>query len=121
MQYWANNENLIRHTLELFNVLATGYGASKNLCKIETTRLILQNHMASQFAFCYNEKQGRNRILYFQVLCKLLFADDNVDERTFYEFMKPFDLRFNNLGPLDSIEAFRQDTTRVNHPTSFFR
>lgn len=69
--------------------------------------------MASQFAFCQNEKQSGNRILYFQVLCKLLFADDNVDERTFYEFMKPFDIRFRNLGPLDSFEAFRQETTRV--------
>ncbi|KAG2198377.1 hypothetical protein INT47_009782 [Mucor saturninus] len=112
LQYWANNEQLIRRTLELFNELATGYGASKNLRKIETTRLILQNHMASQFAFCQNEKQSENRILYFQVLCKLLFADDNVDERTFYEFMKPFDIRISNLGPLDSVEAFRQETTR---------
>ncbi|CEP19967.1 hypothetical protein [Parasitella parasitica] len=112
LQYWADNEQLIRRTLELFNELATGYGASKNLRKIETTRLILQNHMASQFAFCQNEKQSENRILYFQVLCKLLFADDNVDERTFYEFIKPFDLRFNNLGPLNSVEAFRQETTR---------
>ncbi|KAL9545414.1 hypothetical protein MBANPS3_007153 [Mucor bainieri] len=112
LQYWADNEQLIRRTLELFNELATGYGASKNLRKIETTRLILQNHMASQFAFCQNEKQSENRILYFQVLCKLLFADDNVDERTFYEFMKPFDVRFSNLGPLNSVEAFRQETTR---------
>lgn len=112
LQYWANNEQLIRRTLELFNELATGYGASKNLRKIETTRLILQNHMAAQFAFCQNEKQSENRILYFQVLCKLLFADDNVDERTFYEFMKPFDIRFSNLGALDSVEAFRHETTR---------
>lgn len=114
LQYWANNEQLIRRTLELFNELATGYGASKNLRKIETTRLILQNHMAAQFAFCQNEKQSENRILYFQVLCKLLFADDNVDERTFYEFMKPFDIRFSNLGALDSVEAFRHETTRVS-------
>ncbi|KAI8368699.1 armadillo-type protein [Blakeslea trispora] len=112
LQYWANNETLIRRTLELFNELATGYGASKNLRKIETTQLILQNHMASQFAFCQNEKQSENRTLYFQVLCKLLFADDNVEERAFYEFMKPFDIRINNLGPLDSIEAFRQENTR---------
>lgn len=114
LQYWANNEQLIRRTLELFNELATGYGASKNLRKIETTQLILQNHMAAQFAFCQNEKQSENRILYFQVLCKLLFAEDNVEERTFYEFMKPFDIRISNLGPLDSVQAFRQENTRVS-------
>ncbi|KAI8091890.1 armadillo-type protein [Thamnidium elegans] len=93
-------------------IMPTGYGASKNLRKIETTRLILQNHMDSQIAFCQNEKQSENRILYFQILCKLLFADDNVDERTFYEFIKPFDIRIRNLGPLDSVEAFRQQNTR---------
>ncbi|KAI9275093.1 armadillo-type protein [Helicostylum pulchrum] len=112
LQYWSGSEVLIRRTLELFNELATGYGASKNLRKIETTRLILQNHMDSQIAFCQSEKQSENRILYFQILCKLLFADDNVDERTFYEFIKPFDIRIRNLGPLDSVEAFRQQNTR---------
>jgi exportin-7 len=70
--------------------------------------------MASQIAFCENGKQMDNRILYFQVLCKLLFADDNVDERTFYEFIKPFDLRITNLGSLNSIEAFRQDSVRAS-------
>ncbi|KAI8975114.1 armadillo-type protein [Mycotypha africana] len=116
LQYWANNEQLIRRTLELFNELASGYGASKNLRKIETTQLILQNHMDSQFAFCQtnDDKQNENRIVYFQVLCKLLFAEDNVDEKTFVEFMKPFDLRFNDLGPLDSVESFRQESTRRN-------
>ncbi|KAI9470807.1 MAG: armadillo-type protein [Benjaminiella poitrasii] len=115
LQSWGNNELLVQRTLELFNELAAGYGASKNLRKIETTRLILQNHMATEFAFCQstnNKRQDENRILYFQVLCKLLFADDNVDERAFYEFMKPFDIRFSNLGPLDSIEAFRTESTR---------
>lgn len=115
LQYWSGSEVLIRRTLELFNELATGYGASKNLRKIETTRLILQNHMDSQIAFCQSEKQSENRILYFQILCKLLFADDNVDERTFYEFIKPFDIRIRNLGPLDSVEAFRQQNTRVSY------
>ncbi|KAI7902274.1 armadillo-type protein [Cokeromyces recurvatus] len=115
LQYWSNNGLLIQRTLELFNELATGYGASKNLRKIETTRLIMQNHMATEFAFCQstsNKRQDENRILFFQVLCKLLFADDNVDERTFYEFMKPFDIRFDNLGLLDNVEAFRFENTR---------
>ncbi|KAI8977942.1 armadillo-type protein [Pilobolus umbonatus] len=112
LQYWASNEQLIRRTLELFNELATGYGASKNLRKLDTTRLILQNHMTSQFTFCDNENQSENRVLYFQVLCKLLFAEDNVDEHVFYEFMKPFDVRIRNLGPLNNIEAFRQESTR---------
>jgi exportin-7 len=112
MQFWADNELVIRRTLELFNDLNTGYGASKNLRKIETTNLIFQNHIASEIAFFQHEKQRENRTLYFQILCKLLFADDNATERIFYEFMKPFDMRIQALGPLDTIEAFRQEKTR---------
>ncbi|KAG1463670.1 hypothetical protein G6F56_005236 [Rhizopus delemar] len=112
LQLWADNELIVRRTLELFGYLNTGYGASKNLRKLETTNMILQNHLSSEMTFFQYEKQSENRIIYFQTLCKLLFADDNITERIFYEFMKPFDMRIQLLGPLDTIESFRQEKNR---------
>ncbi|OAD70386.1 hypothetical protein PHYBLDRAFT_188120 [Phycomyces blakesleeanus NRRL 1555(-)] len=111
LQFWGDNELVIRRTLELFNDLAGGYSALKNLRKLDTTQLILQNHMSSEFAFFESEKHRQNRMLYYQVLCKILFAEDNC-EREFIEFMKPFDLRFKSLASLDSVEAFRQEHVR---------
>ncbi|RCI05216.1 Exportin 7, partial [Rhizopus stolonifer] len=113
LQLWADNELIVRRTLELFGYLNTGYGASKNLRKLETTNMILQNHLSSEMTFFQYEKQSENRIIYFQTLCKLLFADDNITERIFYEFMKPFDMRIQLLGPLDTIESFRQEKNRL--------
>lgn len=52
-------------------------------------------------------------MLYYQVLCKILFAEDS-SEREFYDFMKPFEMRLEPLQALDSVEAFRQDPVRVN-------
>ncbi|KAI8143944.1 hypothetical protein BJV82DRAFT_683294 [Fennellomyces sp. T-0311] len=87
------------------------YSAVKNLRKIETTRLIMQNHMSSEFAFFESSKHQQNRMLYYQVLCKVLFSEDN-NEREFHAFMKPFELRLQPIETLDSVEAFRQDAVR---------
>ncbi|KAI9028957.1 armadillo-type protein [Phycomyces nitens] len=111
LQFWGGNEFVIRRTLELFNDLASGYSALKNLRKLDTTQLILQNHMSNEFAFFESEKHRQNRMLYYQVLCKILFSEDNC-EREFIEFMKPFDLRFKRLASLGSVEEFRQEDVR---------
>lgn len=88
------------------------YSALKNMRKIETTQLIMQNHTSREFAFFEDEKHQQNRMLYYQVLCKILFAEDNC-EREFEEFMKPFEMRFEPFESLDSVEAFRQEPVRV--------
>ncbi|KAI7869031.1 armadillo-type protein [Spinellus fusiger] len=111
LQFWGNSEVVIRRTLELFNDLASGYSAMKNIRKLDTTQLIMQNHMSTEFSFFESEKHRQNRMLYYQVLCKILFTDDSC-EREFIEFMKPFDLRFKSLARLDSVDAFRQDHVR---------
>ncbi|KAI9317921.1 armadillo-type protein [Dichotomocladium elegans] len=82
-----------------------GYSSLKNLRKIETMRLILQNHTSSDFRFLESEKQQQNRMLYYQTLCKVLFAEDNC-EREFYAFMRPFELRLEPIEALDS-DIFR--------------
>lgn len=69
--------------------------------------------MSTEIAFCQHEKQHDNRILYFQILCKLLFADDNITERAFYDFMEPFHRRIEALGSLDTVEAFQQESVKV--------
>ncbi|KAI7855239.1 armadillo-type protein [Circinella umbellata] len=111
LQCWGHNEVVIRRTLELFNELATGYSAVKNLRKIETTRLVLQNHMSPEFAFFESSKHQQNRMLYYQVLCKVLFSEDN-NEREFHAFMKPFESRLQQIEMLDSVEQFRQEPVR---------
>ncbi|KAI9485249.1 MAG: armadillo-type protein [Benjaminiella poitrasii] len=107
LQIWGDSEFLIRKTLELFYELASGYSALRNLRKIETTSLIMRNHMSSEFTFFNHDKHKHNRMLYYQILCKILFAEDN-NESEFYEFMKPFEAKLESLALLNTIEEFQQ-------------
>ncbi|KAG1081018.1 hypothetical protein G6F42_023115 [Rhizopus arrhizus] len=67
----------------------------------------MQNHLSPEFTFLSNDKHRRSRMLYYQILCKILFADDNC-EREFFEFMKPFEARLDSLSMLNTIEEFQQ-------------
>lgn len=115
LQIWGESESIINKTLELFNELASGYSALKNLRKIESTSLIMQNHLSNDFSFFNGDKHCQSRMLYYQVLCKILFAEDN-NEREFYEFMKPFEVRLDSLSLLDTIEEYRQPEVQVKSP-----
>ncbi|KAI8388848.1 armadillo-type protein [Radiomyces spectabilis] len=112
LQIWRHDVHVIYRTLQLFNELASGFSALRNIRKLQTTQLVLQNHMSSDFAFAGNEKHRQNRMLYYEVLCKILFTDDNC-QREFYEFMRPFDLRLQPLLLLNSADAFRQESVRI--------
>lgn len=112
LQVWGESESVIRKTLELFNDLASGYSALKNLRKIESTSLIMQNHLSNDFTFFNSDKHRQSRMLYYQVLCKILFAEDNC-EREFYDFMKPFEARLDNLAMLNTIEEYQQPQVQV--------
>lgn len=86
----------------------------RNLRKTEAMQIMLQNHMSSEFAFFENEHHHQqNRMLYYQVLCKVLFADDHC-ESDFYAFMRPFEERLEPLEALDSVDAFRQPAVRAS-------
>ncbi|CAO3613563.1 unnamed protein product [Cunninghamella echinulata] len=111
LQFWGDNESIIKHTLELFNDLASGYSAIRNLRKIDAIQYLLQNHMNSGLAFFDHHTQNNvhrhHRMLYYQILSKILFAEE-VNELEFDAFMKSFEQKLDELAQLDTIEAFRQ-------------
>lgn len=116
LQFWGDNETIIKQTLELFNDLASGYSALRNLRKIDAIQYLLQNHMNSGLSFfdhhTNNDVHRHHRMLYYQVLSKILFAEE-VNELEFDTFMKSFEQRLDELAQLDSIEAFQQIAVKV--------
>ncbi|ORZ07865.1 armadillo-type protein [Absidia repens] len=123
LQFWGNNGHLIKQTLALFNELASGYSALKNIRKTETITYLLQNHMNSNngfFGVLDNQENNssnsnihrHNRMLYYQILCKVLFAEE-VTEVEFDTFMKSFEQRLDGLAQLDSIQAFHQIPVKI--------
>lgn len=113
LQIWGASESIIKQSLELFHDLASGYSALKNLRKIDATTLIMQNHLSNDFSFFNHAKHRQSRMLYYRVLCKILFAEDNC-EGEFYEFMKPFELRLDRLSTLSTLEEFQQPQVQVS-------
>lgn len=102
---------MIKRSLELFDDLASGYSALRNIRNIESTQLIMQSHLSNEFSL-FSDKHRKSRVLYYQILCKILFADEDDCESEFNDFMKPFELRLQNLNSLDTIEEFQQSQVR---------
>lgn len=120
LQCWGEDTHVIWKTLDLFNELASGYSALKSLRKIESMTLLMQNHLSTEFTFLHNsDKHQRNRMLYYQILCKILFAEDN-NEAEFYEFMKPFEDRLNELSLLSTREEFQQPQVQVKSTNQIY-
>lgn len=105
-----------RHVNLDAELLFCRYSALRSLRKTENTQLILQNHTSGEFAFLEHEVHRQNRMLYYQTLNKVLFADD-IGEDELLDFMKPFDMRLAPLEELSSIDAFRQEPVRVSWPS----
>ncbi|KAI8064521.1 armadillo-type protein [Gongronella butleri] len=112
LQYWGDNVRMITKTLNLFEDLTAGFMGIRTLLKADTTQHIMQNHMSNSFAFFSNPKQLENRSLFYRIMCKLLFGEDNVTASSFFDFMQPFDLKIAQLGPLNTEDDFRQDNVK---------
>lgn len=79
----------------------------------------MQNHLSSDFAFFNNDKHRQSRMLYYQVLCKILFAEDDC-EKEFYDFIKPFEMRLGQLAVLNTIEEYQQTEVQVSCKSFLF-
>ncbi|RUS20332.1 Exportin-7-B [Endogone sp. FLAS-F59071] len=111
LTFWGQSPSVITKSLRLFNDLASGYSSVKQLRKLDSTQYIMQNHASKQFSFLENSDNSASRMVYYSSLSKVLFAEDS-GEREFYEFMKPFEVTFDKLATLPSIEAFRQEPVK---------
>lgn len=102
LQKPGQSELMIQKTLLLLNELASGYSSLRTLRKMESTVLLLSNHDVSI----------KDRLLYYQILSKILFAEEDC-EREFNEFMKPFEVRLNQLAMINTLEEFQQPSIQV--------
>ncbi|KAF9133775.1 Exportin 7 [Mortierella sp. 14UC] len=94
---WRKQEDLlVLRTLKLFTNLASGYSSVKYIRKLDTTKALLKNHSAPDFKFldptrkCSDTAVSRCRTIYYTMLSRILFAEDNVDAE-FWRFIKPWE------------------------------
>ncbi|KAF8927100.1 Exportin 7 [Dissophora ornata] len=101
---WRRQEDqLVIRTLKLFTDLSSGYSSVKYIRKLDTTKALLKNHNSSKFRFLDPMRKkpdtdvGRCRTIYYTMLSRILFSEDNVDA-SFWRFVRPWE------GTLDQIK-----------------
>ncbi|KAI1321611.1 Exportin 7 [Mortierella claussenii] len=95
-------DQLVLRTLKLFANLSAGYNSVKLIRKLDTTRALLKNHDSSEFQFLdpargsASADVGRCRTMYYTMLSRILFAEDNVDA-DFWRFVKPWETSLDQI------------------------
>ena len=77
LKCYAQCEDVIEQTLNLFQELAAGYMSGKLLLKLEAVNYIMEHHTREYFPFLDEYGNSRNRTIYYSTLGRLLFMEDS--------------------------------------------
>ncbi|CAM6032695.1 unnamed protein product [Sphagnum compactum] len=106
LKCYAQCEEVIEQTLNLFQELAAGYMSGKLLLKLDAVNYILEHHTREHFTFLDEFKNSRNRTIFYFTLGRLLFMEDS--SAKFKAFIASLQQVFVNLEVIP-VEAFRSD------------
>ncbi|KAH9557462.1 hypothetical protein CY35_07G085500 [Sphagnum magellanicum] len=106
LKCYAQCEEVIEQTLNLFQELAAGYMSGKLLLKLDAVNYILEHHTREHFTFLDEFKNSRNRTIFYFTLGRLLFMEDS--SAKFKAFIASLQQVFVNL-EVTPVEAFRSD------------
>lgn len=77
LKCYAQSEEVVKQTLNLFQELAAGYMSGKLLLKLDAVNYILENHTREYFPFLDEYSNSRNRTIFYFTLGRLLFMEDS--------------------------------------------
>jgi len=107
LTYWARDGFVVKKTLDIFKNLATGLLSSKILVKLDLVEAMLTHHTAQHFPFLNFPENSHNRTSYYEILSRLLFANEHVDR--FPQFTAPFREVIEFLHRQTSVEELKQE------------
>ncbi|EGC39230.1 hypothetical protein DICPUDRAFT_52776 [Dictyostelium purpureum] len=105
--HWAENDEIIKKSLEMFWDSVNGHSTSKLLIENKVTKDILKGHGPAMFPFLEKNQNSRNRTTLYKTIGKLLFTDENLNH--FDEFIEPFDQTIKRLLDIKTPEEFRTE------------
>ncbi|KAM0896612.1 hypothetical protein ACQ4PT_023079 [Festuca glaucescens] len=109
LKCYAECEDVIDHTLALFQDLASGYMTGKLLLKLESTKFIMANHSRENFPFLDEYRCVCSRTNFYYILGSLVFMEDGPIK--FRTFMEPLlQIAVNLEASADA--AFRTDAVK---------
>eukprot|EP01059_Diplonema_ambulator_P037508 TRINITY_DN994_c0_g4_i2.p1 TRINITY_DN994_c0_g4~~TRINITY_DN994_c0_g4_i2.p1 ORF type:complete len:1121 (+),score=264.73 TRINITY_DN994_c0_g4_i2:54-3365(+) len=96
LKVWKKSQRLINEALNLFLELSTGYSSGRTVLKLDTVKLLLQQHTHPSFSFVDEPENSKQRTRFYKILANLLFRLTSSDG-PFEQFMKPLQERANHL------------------------
>ena len=106
LKCYAQSEEVIEQTLNLFQELAAGYMSGKLLLKLDAVNYILEHHTREYFPFLDEYNNSRNRTIFYFTLGRLLFMEDS--SAKFKAFISSLQQVFVSL-EVTPEQAFRSD------------
>ncbi|XP_010543785.1 PREDICTED: exportin-7 isoform X2 [Tarenaya hassleriana] len=77
LKCYTMSEEVIDHTLSLFQELASGYMTGKLLLKLDTVTFIIANHTREHFPFLEEYRCSRSRTTFYYTIGWLIFMEDS--------------------------------------------
>ncbi|KAH9619691.1 hypothetical protein KSS87_015760 [Heliosperma pusillum] len=77
LKCYTESEEVIEHSLTLFNELASGYMTGKLLLKLDTVKFIVSNHTRDHFPFLEERRCSRSRTTFYYTIGCLIFMEDS--------------------------------------------
>lgn len=100
LKQFSDCEDVVSHTLTLFQDLATGFMSGKLLLKLDAVTFLLAHHPAEHFPFLTRRDNMRSRPMFYATLARLLFMDETPAK--FHTFVSPLQQVLLQLGQASS-------------------
>ncbi|XP_074310718.1 uncharacterized protein LOC141646709 [Silene latifolia] len=111
LKCYTESEEVIEHTLTLFNELASGYMTGKLLLKLDTVKYIVSNHTRDHFPFLEERRCSRSRTTFYYTIGCLIFMEDSPVK--FKSSMEPLLKDFISLESVPDT-MFRSDNVKYS-------
>ena len=87
LTYWADDHEVVKHTLSVFYWLSAGYGSGQFMLSLDSVQQLLVNHGPNTLTFLTQVQNTRERTEFYKTLARLVFIGDY--DTLLRPFMKP--------------------------------
>uniref|UniRef100_A0AC34FQK9 Uncharacterized protein n=1 Tax=Panagrolaimus sp. ES5 TaxID=591445 RepID=A0AC34FQK9_9BILA len=117
IRLWSTVDEIITKTLSLFGAITSSISLTRKTLNLRTIQFVISHHDAEHFPFLgslSNKDVLRSRTLFYSSIMRLVVNAIDGNDTIFEEFMKPLDLRINQIKQcLNQRSGFESDGLKM--------
>ncbi|MES1922184.1 hypothetical protein MHBO_003699, partial [Bonamia ostreae] len=90
--FWSKNLQIVHKSIEMIDLITKGYESYKVSSKCQVVQNLLENNFADMKPFLSYPRNFKERTLFYSIFTR--FVVNEMDEKKFEHFLKPFDETF---------------------------